>query len=80
MKVAQKNIDHAGLSSVVEIIVGAAINTLPTLQPNPPFDVVFIDADKEGNVEYFTEAKRLVRSGGVILGKHWCCIGVVFEH
>jgi len=37
------------------------------LQPDPAFDFVFIDADKTGNVEYFKEAKRLIRPGGVIL-------------
>ncbi|KAJ7300909.1 hypothetical protein DFH08DRAFT_979212 [Mycena albidolilacea] len=34
--------------------------------PNTPFDLIFIDADKPGNLNY-TEAKRLVRKGGVIV-------------
>lgn len=71
-KVAQQNIDHAGLASIVEIIVGPAVDSMSTLQPHPPFDFVFIDADKEGNVDYFREAKRLVRSKGVIIGKYSC--------
>lgn len=39
------------------------------LHPETPFDFIFIDADKKGNLDYFTEAKRLVRKGGVIV----CC-------
>lgn len=37
------------------------------LEPNPPFDFIFIDADKPSNTIYFAEAKRLVKKGGVIV-------------
>lgn len=37
------------------------------LEPTPPFDFIFIDADKPSNTIYFTEAKRLVKKGGVIV-------------
>jgi len=40
---------------------------LAQLHPEHPFDLVFIDADKPSNLIYFTEAKRLVRPGGVII-------------
>jgi len=66
-EVARKNIHHAGLDSQVQILVGPAVETLPTLQPEPHFDLAFIDADKASSLEYFKEAKRLVRSGGVII-------------
>jgi Predicted O-methyltransferase len=66
-KVARENIENAGLSSKIQVIVGPAIDTLKTLHPEHPFDLVFIDADKPSNVNYFTEAKRLVRKGGVIV-------------
>lgn len=64
-QVAQENIDRARLSSKVDILVGSALETLPTL--SPPFDLAFIDANKDASLEYFIEAKRLVRSGGVII-------------
>jgi len=35
---------------------------------DPAFDLAFIDADKDGNVTYFQEAKRLVKPGGLIIG------------
>ncbi|KAF5384388.1 hypothetical protein D9615_003398 [Tricholomella constricta] len=66
-EVAQENLARAGLSSKVEVILGPAIESLAKLQPEPPFDLVFIDADKPSNTQYFIEAKRLVRKGGVII-------------
>jgi len=65
--VARKNLDRAGVSSKVEIIVGSATETLPKLTPSEPFDFAFIDADKENNAAYFIEARRLVKKGGVII-------------
>jgi len=65
--VATENIERAGLSNKVNVIVGPAADSLKTLQPNPPFDFAFIDADKPNNLTYFTEAKRLVKSGGIIV-------------
>jgi len=67
VKVARENIENAGLSSKVKVIHGAAIDVLPTLGPNESFDLAFLDADKESNLDYFKEAKRLVRKGGVII-------------
>ncbi|KAH8099470.1 O-methyltransferase family 3 protein [Cristinia sonorae] len=67
--VAQANINHAGVSSKVQIILGPATDTLAKVERHPdhPFDLAFIDADKENNLTYFLEAKRLLRKGGVII-------------
>ena len=65
---ATENLTTAGLIHKVDIILGQAAETMETLSPAPiPFDLVFIDADKEGNATYFKQAKRLVRKGGVIV-------------
>lgn len=48
-------------------MVGCATTTLPNMKPDASFDLAFIDADKTLNVEYFIEAKRLVRKGGIII-------------
>jgi len=66
-RVARENLANAGLSSKVEVVVGNAIDSLTKMHPEISFDLVFIDADKPSNVPYFTEAKRLVRKGGVII-------------
>lgn len=41
---------------------------MKTLPSTAQFDLIFIDADKEQTFEYFIEAKRLVRKGGIIIG------------
>ncbi|KAJ2922919.1 hypothetical protein H1R20_g14183, partial [Candolleomyces eurysporus] len=66
-KIARENLANAGLADKVDVIVGPAADTIKTLEPNPPYDLAFIDADKEGNLAYFTESKRLLRKGGVII-------------
>lgn len=48
-------------------MIGRAVDSLATLEPSPPFDLVFIDADKPSNLDYFIHAKRLLRPGGVIV-------------
>lgn len=67
--VAQANIARAGLSDIVEIMVGPAAKTLPTLaaRGGPSFDVVFIDADKANTAEYFAWALRLTHVGSLII-------------
>jgi predicted O-methyltransferase YrrM len=68
-EVARRNIERAGLSDRVRVIVGAAAETLPgvpRVQPEP-FDLVFIDADKPGNPTYLEWAIRLGRPGTVIV-------------
>ena len=70
-KVARKNIANAGLSSKIEIIIGKAIDSMKTFRPEPPFDLIFIDADKPSSKLYFMEAKRLVRTGGVIVSRQF---------
>lgn len=66
-QVAQANIANAGLASKVKIIIGPAKETLADLQPSPPFDFVFVDADKPNLLPYYIESKRLVKKGGVIV-------------
>jgi predicted O-methyltransferase YrrM len=68
-EVAKANIARAGLSGKVEIIVGSALQTLPKVcgEAAEPFDLVFIDADKENYSNYFSQAMRAVHSGSLIL-------------
>jgi len=64
-RVAKANITKAGLEKKVEIRIGAALETLPSLQG--PFDLSFIDADKQNNAEYFRWALQLSRPGSLIV-------------
>ena len=66
-RVAQANLDRAGLSDRAEIRVGPAMDSLAAMTDVAPFDMVFIDADKQRNVDYVAEAIRLGRSGTTII-------------
>ncbi|HEU5109285.1 MAG TPA: O-methyltransferase, partial [Micromonosporaceae bacterium] len=68
-EVARANIARAGLADRVEVRVGAALDLLPALarERPEPFDLTFIDADKQSNTEYFRWALRLSRVGSVII-------------
>jgi predicted O-methyltransferase YrrM len=68
-EVARANLERAGMGEVVDIRVGRALETLPVLaaEETGPFDLVFIDADKPSNPEYFTWALELTRPGSVII-------------
>jgi predicted O-methyltransferase YrrM len=67
--VARGNIARAGLSDVVELRLGRALDTLPELAAAGygPFDLTFIDADKPSNPDYFAWALKLSRRGSVIV-------------
>ena len=68
-RVARGNIERAGLSKVAEVRVGKALDWLPRLAEEGagPFDLVFIDADKENNPAYFDWALKLSRRGSAIV-------------
>jgi predicted O-methyltransferase YrrM len=68
-EIAGRNIARAGLVGVVEIRVGFASETLPKLaeEHTEPFDMVFIDANKDGYPEYLRWALELTRPGSLIL-------------
>jgi len=68
-EVARINIECAGLSAMVDLRVGPALETLPILESEGggPFDLIFIDADKRSNPDYLAWALRLARAGTVIV-------------
>lgn len=66
-RVAAENINLAGLAGEVDIRVGPAKDSLAAMPEGEPFDFVFIDADKQGNVHYVEEAIRLGASGTTII-------------
>ncbi len=68
-RVASANIERAGVGELVEVRAGAALDSLEELiaAGGEPFDMVFIDADKQSTPEYFTRALELVRAGSVIV-------------
>jgi predicted O-methyltransferase YrrM len=67
--VARENIARAGLAEIVELRLGKALDSLPVIgaEGRGPFDLIFIDADKKNNWEYFVWALKLSRLGSVII-------------
>lgn len=66
-EIARGSIDAAGVGERVEILVGRGEDVLPTLAGRDPYDLVFIDADKESNTIYLDWAARLGRPGTVVV-------------
>lgn len=68
-EVARANLERAGLTEVVHLRLGPALQVLPQLEAEQadPFDMVFIDADKPSNPEYLSWALRLTRPGSTII-------------
>ncbi|MFB7253973.1 O-methyltransferase [Streptomyces nojiriensis] len=77
--VAAANIARAGLEHVVEIRRGRAVDLLPGLADEAPFDLVFIDADKPSNPAYLEWALKLTRPGSVIVGDNVVRDGAVID-
>jgi len=76
--VARSNLERAGVSKVVDVRVGQALATLPLVKDGP-FDLTFIDADKQSNAEYFTWALKLSRPGSLIVVDNVVRAGAVVD-
>jgi predicted O-methyltransferase YrrM len=79
--VARTNLACAGFAESVEVRVGPALAILPQLaeEKQEPFDLIFIDADKENYPEYFAWALRLSRRGTVIIADNVVRNGAVTD-
>jgi len=66
-EVARESFRRAGVADRARIHVGPAADVLPTLVARGPFDLVFIDADKESYAAYTDWAADNLRPGGVVL-------------
>ena len=80
-RLAQTNIARAGLADVVELRVGAALETLPELHGEGagPFDLIFIDADKQNYPGYLEWALKLSRVGTLIIGDNVVRGGTILD-
>jgi predicted O-methyltransferase YrrM len=79
-EVARENLARAGVDDRVEVIVGAALDTLPTLAGrDETFDLIFIDADKENNVAYVEWAIKLGAPGSIIVVDNIARFGRVLD-
>jgi predicted O-methyltransferase YrrM len=79
--VARANIADAGLSALVQLRVGPALETLPQLvaEGAGPFDLIFIDADKQNYPGYLEWSLELSRLGSVIIGDNVVRDGAILD-
>ena len=66
-EVCRKNFARNGLTDRIELHQGDARQVIPRLGGDPPFDLVFLDGDKERYADYFLAVEPLVRPGGLIV-------------
>jgi caffeoyl-CoA O-methyltransferase len=66
VKLASENFRKAGVDDLITIIEGNAHETIK--QHKEPIDVLFLDAEKKGYVDYLKQLLPVVRPGGLILG------------
>jgi predicted O-methyltransferase YrrM len=79
--VARRSLDRAALAPAIELRVGPAADSLRELirAGVPPFDLVFLDANKSGYVEYLELALELSRPGTLILADNVIRNGLVLD-
>ncbi len=78
-EVARKNIATAGLAERISVHVGAGRDVLPKLVGHGPFDVVFIDADKDNYAHYGRWALANLRAGGLVIGDNAYLFGELMQ-
>jgi predicted O-methyltransferase YrrM len=80
-EVATANIARAGLAQKVEVVTGAALDTLPGVieAADAPFDMVFLDADKVNYPHYFAHIMAAVRPGSLVLADNVIRGGAVLD-
>lgn len=78
-KIARENFARSTHSHKIELREGAALDILPQLEGDAPFDMVFIDADKKNNPAYYDWARKLTHTGSVIIIDNVIRAGAVIE-
>jgi caffeoyl-CoA O-methyltransferase len=74
---ARENFKRAGVDELVTLVMGNAHETVTKLKG--PIDILFLDADKEGYVDYLNKLLPLVRPGGLILAHNVGSAGPEFN-
>jgi len=76
-KLARENFKRAGVSDIVTLVMGDAHETIKKIKE--PIDVLFLDADKAGYLDYLEKLLPLVRPGGLILAHNTTNLGSAMQ-
>lgn len=72
-KLARENFERAGVSEMVTLVMGDAHETVKKIKE--PIDILFLDADKQGYIDYLDKLLPLVRPGGLIIAHNTTNLG-----
>lgn len=78
-EVVRASFANAGVGERAEVRVGKALDLLPTLTAEAPFDLIFIDADKVSYPQYLDWAIKLSRAGSIIIADNCVRNGIAFQ-
>jgi caffeoyl-CoA O-methyltransferase len=78
-EIARESFRKAGILERITLHVGPALERLPDCENEAPFDLVFIDADKESYPAYLAWAAHHLRVGGVVLGDNAFAFGEIAD-
>jgi len=77
--VARRYWERAGVAERITLRIGPALESLRELPTEPQFDIAFLDADKEGYVDYWEELVPRIRPGGLLLADNTLSHGRVVD-
>jgi len=77
MHIAEKYISQSGLTDKIITHQGDALDVIPELEG--PFDLIFIDADKENYLNYYQAVLPKLRKGGFVLTDNVLWYGKVLK-
>ena len=75
---ARENFKRAGVTDLITIVMGDAHETIKNIKT--PIDILFLDADKEGYVDYLNKLLPLVRPGGLVIAHNTNMRGAMQEY
>jgi len=80
-ELAKKNLQSCNVAELVELRTGCAVDLLNNMlsEDLPPFDLVFIDADKPAYCDYFNLCLKLCRKGSIIIADNVIRAGKVLD-
>jgi predicted O-methyltransferase YrrM len=77
--IAMQNVQVSQVNCPIELRFGDGISVLNELAPEGPFDMIFIDANKNGYIDYLNWAERNIRVGGLIVGDNTFLWGALWN-
>tara|TARA_A100000171_G_scaffold51090_1_gene64346 strand:+ start:881 stop:1558 length:678 start_codon:yes stop_codon:yes gene_type:complete len=79
LPLAKKTLSEFDRQDQITLCEGFARDVLPTLEDKGPFDLIFIDADKPGYLNYLDWAEKNIRKGGLIIADDTFLFGAVYQ-